>query len=167
VRDAYVVEPLVGGDGSGPTPDYFEPVAAWAVWRLGRRGPLRGVYDGAPWPVGDACEDAVALRLEEVEWSPRSTAIGRVLLWGSVVETDAGWRATRAYPQRIFVPAVTRHELRRGERIARRLAGYGVPVRRLEVPSHADVVPVLLHAFPNESLFRPISEQPGRRSARP
>jgi hypothetical protein len=163
VRDAYVVEPLVGGDGSGLAPDYFEPVAAWAVWRLGRRGPLRGVYDGAAWPAGGVCEDAVALRLEAVEWSPDCEAIGRVLLWGSVVETDIGWRATRACPQRIFVP----HERRRAERIVRRLAGYGVPVRRLEVASPADVVPVLLRAFPNESLFRPVSEQPGRRSARP
>jgi hypothetical protein len=163
VRDAYVVEPLVGGDGSGPTPDYFEPVAAWAVWRLGRRGPLRGLYDGAVWPVGDPCQDAIALRLEEVVWTPDLAAIGRVLLWGSVVETDTGWRATRAYPQRFFIP----HERRRAERIARRLAAYGVPVRRLEAATPADVVPVLLHAFPNESLFRPVSEQPGRRSARP
>jgi hypothetical protein len=166
VRDTYVVEPLIGGDGSGPTPDYFEPVAAWAVWRLGRRG-LRGVYDGAAWPAGDACEDAVGLRLEAIDWSPHAIALGRVLLWGAITETDEGWRATRAYPQRIFVPAVTPHERRRARRLARRLSGYGVPVRRLELASHDDVVPVLLHAFPNEVKFRPISVQPGRRSARP
>jgi outer membrane protein OmpA-like peptidoglycan-associated protein len=62
---------------------------------------------------------------------------------------------------------VTRHERRRADRVARRLASYGVPVRKLEVSSHDQVVPVLLHAFPNESLFRPISVPPGRRSARP
>jgi hypothetical protein len=30
--------------------------------------------------------------------------IGRVSLWGSVVEADLGWRASRAYPSEIYVP---------------------------------------------------------------
>jgi hypothetical protein len=30
--------------------------------------------------------------------------IGRVFLWGSVVECERGWRAARAYPARLYVP---------------------------------------------------------------
>lgn len=45
--------------------------------------------------------------------------LGEVELWGHVVETERGWRASHAYPVRLYVedPAV-----------ARALAPYGVPV---------------------------------------
>jgi hypothetical protein len=36
-------------------------------------------------------------------------AIGRVSLWGSVVEGDLGWRGSHAYPQRIFLPSTDRN----------------------------------------------------------
>lgn len=64
--------------------------------------------------------------------------IGTVSLWGTVVECERGWRASHAYPERIYVPvpAARRRlgfgELRRPalpvEEIALELAGYGVPV---------------------------------------
>ena len=57
-------------------------------------------------------------------------AIGLVSLWGSVVEAESGWRATFAYPKRIFLPRSQRRTdvetLRRG------LSDYGVPVELLE-----------------------------------
>jgi hypothetical protein len=55
--------------------------------------------------------------------------IGRVALWGLVVDGGLGWRASYAYPTHIYVP---RHRGSGGEvntgRIARGLADYGVPV---------------------------------------
>jgi hypothetical protein len=58
--------------------------------------------------------------------------IGRVALWGNVVECTSGWRASHAYPIELFVPTtVVAHGLRqRGyvEEILLALEAYGVPV---------------------------------------
>ena len=59
-------------------------------------------------------------------------ALGRVALWGTVVEGDLGWRASRAYPQEIFVPAIG---AKRGiglEAITQGLSVYGVPITVLD-----------------------------------
>jgi hypothetical protein len=45
--------------------------------------------------------------------------LGEVTLWGHVVETESGWRASHAYPARLYVP---------DEEIAMALAGYSVPL---------------------------------------
>jgi hypothetical protein len=45
--------------------------------------------------------------------------LGEVALWGHVIETEAGWRASHAYPVRLYVPELTLGEA---------LAAYGVPV---------------------------------------
>lgn len=63
----------------------------------------------------------------------RCRAIGRVSLWGSVVEGEHGWRASHAYPERILLPKTDR----RGkptpvDAIADGLACYGVPVEVIE-----------------------------------
>jgi hypothetical protein len=59
----------------------------------------------------------------------RGRAIGRVSLWGSVVEGDLGWRGSRAYPQRIFLPASDRagRDVDVDEMLGG-LARYGVPI---------------------------------------
>jgi hypothetical protein len=62
--------------------------------------------------------------------------VGRVALWGKVVECSGGWRAERAYPTHIYVPLTTgaggpvsrARARRRAERIARALRDYSVPV---------------------------------------
>lgn len=59
--------------------------------------------------------------------------IGRVALWGNVVEGPAGWRASHAYPIELFVPApvVAFSGLRRHayvEEIVLALEEYKVPV---------------------------------------
>ncbi|HEY1368305.1 MAG TPA: hypothetical protein VGF23_14370 [Gaiellaceae bacterium] len=56
--------------------------------------------------------------------------LGRVSLWGSVVECERGWRAARAYPSALFLPSrsLGGRPLERLERIAFGLADYGVPV---------------------------------------
>jgi hypothetical protein len=63
--------------------------------------------------------------------------IGRVALWGEVVEGELGWRASRAYPIELFVPApaVVRSGLRRRahvDEILQSLEEYRVPVDVVE-----------------------------------
>ena len=62
--------------------------------------------------------------------------VGRVALWGDVVESESGWRASRAYPLELFVPAATtlRGGLRHGayvDEIVLALSAYRVPVEVL------------------------------------
>ena len=45
--------------------------------------------------------------------------LGEVVLWGHVLETEGGWRASHAYPAQLYVPDAE---------IAAALAGYSVPV---------------------------------------
>lgn len=56
-------------------------------------------------------------------------AVGLVSLWGAVVEAEAGWRASHAYPQRLFIPPTRRTV--DAEAIRDGLADYGVPVEIL------------------------------------
>jgi hypothetical protein len=57
--------------------------------------------------------------------------VGRVALWGDVVEGSRGWRASRAYPAKLWVPEVHVNGRRVAglEAMALDLAGYGVPVQ--------------------------------------
>ena len=55
-------------------------------------------------------------------------ALGRVALWGTVVEGELGWRASRAYPQEIFLPASGAKRRVGIEAIVDGLAVYGVPI---------------------------------------
>jgi hypothetical protein len=59
--------------------------------------------------------------------------LGRVALWGDVVEGPSGWRASHAYPLDLVVPAslVSRRGVRRrahADVMLSALEGYGVPV---------------------------------------
>lgn len=61
--------------------------------------------------------------------------IGTVSLWGRVVECTRGWRGSRAYPSRIYVPQRRAPYWLRAERfeeIAFGLTDYGVPVELLD-----------------------------------
>jgi hypothetical protein len=63
----------------------------------------------------------------------RSRAIGRVSLWGAVVEGEKGWRASCAYPERIFVPRCDRlGRPTNVEALLDGLADYAVPIEILE-----------------------------------
>jgi hypothetical protein len=83
-----------------------------------------------------AAEAGEALRYARPGWLPEPVrrpvlhrVIGRVALWGKVVECDQGWRASHAYPERLLVPA--RDDS--AERIADALAAYGVPVELVQL----------------------------------
>jgi hypothetical protein len=76
--------------------------------------------------------------------------IGRVALWGDVVESESGWRASVGYPSQLFVPIPmenARRSLRRRavvDEVAVALELYGVPVE-------------LVAAEPGESLLTALS----------
>jgi hypothetical protein len=59
-------------------------------------------------------------------------ALGRVALWGTVVEGDLGWRSSLAYPQEILLPTIGARRRVGLECIIEGLSAYGVPVRVLE-----------------------------------
>jgi hypothetical protein len=60
--------------------------------------------------------------------------LGRVSLWGTIVECDRGWRASNAYPAEIVVPArsLGGDPIPPLEEVALGLGEYGVPVRLVE-----------------------------------
>jgi hypothetical protein len=63
--------------------------------------------------------------------------VGRVALWGQVVECERGWRASHAYPSRLCAPVLVPFRRRRrgaetSGQIAHALGAYGVPVERAD-----------------------------------
>lgn len=77
--------------------------------------------------------------LAEAPWETGARVLGQVSLWGDVIECERGWRASRAYPAKLYVPVRDgrRPRLRQDE-IADALLAYGVPVETLPCrPSQA------------------------------
>jgi hypothetical protein len=70
---------------------------------------------------------------------------GRVLLWGTVVECEHGWRASYAYPERIYVHSGTDWPLD-ADRLTGALASYGVPVERVACRTPGELVEALSRA---------------------
>jgi hypothetical protein len=64
----------------------------------------------------------------------RPRVIGLVNLWGRVYEHQQGWRASHAYPLRLWLPILgpSGQALERWQEIALDLADYGVPVDTVE-----------------------------------
>lgn len=110
-------------------PDLLEAVIGWRVWRIDARHRLRSALRDELWeprrPLVAACEvdhaapdqrcdcGIYAVRRPEharayLVGRNRPEAVhrvlGRVALWGRVVECEQGWRAQYAYPARIWVP---------------------------------------------------------------
>lgn len=84
--------------------------------------------------------------------------IGTVSLWGDVVECDSGWRASYAYPRRLYVPLPQgRRFALRGLRrpaipaveIALELADYGVPVDLVECASIDELAEITSRPAPD------------------
>lgn len=58
--------------------------------------------------------------------------LGQVSLWGTVIEYERGYRASHAYPLRVYVPVdASLRGGRRWEDLVAGLDGYGVPVEVL------------------------------------
>jgi hypothetical protein len=80
---------------------------------------------------------------EPLRWPLLHRAIGRVSLWGTVVECEDGWRASHAYPQRVYLPeqgASDDASVDPGQLVAA-LTDYGVPVEIIDCdPTDGDAV---------------------------
>jgi hypothetical protein len=60
---------------------------------------------------------------------------GLVYLWGEVLTCERGWRASDAYPARLYVPVRAHEEEAAAHEVAGALGhSYGVPVEVLELP---------------------------------
>ena len=72
-------------------------------------------------------------------------AIGRVALWGDVIEGSRGWRASRGYPAELWLPHadLRRQPVSELEAIALELAEYGVPVHICDGMTARDVIAAL------------------------
>jgi len=69
-------------------------------------------------------------------------ALGRVSLWGLVIECERGWRGSYAYPAALYVPArsVVRRPRLTPREVAEGLAGYGVPVTVMDASDRSHLV---------------------------
>lgn len=112
-------------------PDLIEPIVGWRVWRV-LNGTLRSLYwGGVVWHpghpmdaacrahsyVGDDCHSApdegckcglyaTTDRLATTMLAARlraADALGKVALWGKVIEGEVGYRAEHAYPVELWV----------------------------------------------------------------
>ena len=146
-------------------------LAFWSIWIPGRaaqatcrRAPLEGVVAGLPphEAPAEACRCgiyATAGLAETLAYSRdvrrrRDTihrVVGRVSLWGTVIECEGGWRSSLGYPAALFVPGVRRRRRRVGlagadspvEDIAVGLAAYGVPVELLDASVDRELLELL------------------------
>lgn len=125
-------------------------VAECLHWRPQRLRPWRRAEPdhAAPGPgcrcglyAADSLDEAIRYsrpgRLPEpVRWPTLHRVVGRVSLWGRVVECEHGWRASHAYPERLVVPTRRANGRRvpNAERIAEALEVYGVPVELVQSP---------------------------------
>lgn len=77
-------------------------------------------------------------------------AVGRVALWGEVIEGSRGWRAARAYPAEIWIPHadLRRQPVAELEDIAVELADYGVPVHICDGMTAREVIAALAAGSP-------------------
>jgi hypothetical protein len=90
--------------------------------------------------------DVVRRYLTDTLPDARARVIGRVALWGTVVECEWGYRASYAYPLALWVPVPGRGRTWSGaESVAAGLERYRVPVRLL--PSDRIHAPAFERAF--------------------
>jgi hypothetical protein len=104
------------------------PLRLWP--RLPRHVPVTFDCDCGIHAAADVVAAAAYLHLYEdvPQRSICHRALGRVALWGTVVEGDLGWRASRAYPQQIFLPGIGAKRRVGLEAIIAGLSVYGVPI---------------------------------------
>jgi len=129
-----------------PHDDALQAVCSWRVFGVRARHYRHG--HPAPWPdcqCGIYAAQAMAFSEYLDDYvrcigghvlKKRLLVFGRVSLWGTVVEHDLGWRASHAFPERLFVVPGSA-DARTLEATVRGLGRYGVPVRAFDTPSLA------------------------------
>jgi hypothetical protein len=115
-------------------------------WRLfgRRRGPAPRLHCTCGIYATRTPADAL-MYLWELGCSPAQSTrvVGRVWLWGAVVECENGWRAQRAYPAELYVPAWAGEDEDPARARGRRLSGYGVPIRLVRCADAATLARLL------------------------
>ena len=107
--------------------------------RLGRRRRHEAPAESCACGIYATTLDRVGSYLHERGDGGAHYVFGRVLLWGTVIECEQGWRAARAYPAEIIVPLPPRGSSptimaprkpagATAEEIADALSCYAVPV---------------------------------------
>jgi len=102
-----------------------------------------GIY--ATWNVDRATQiaDCATARFRDCLGRPvLGAALGEVSLWGTVVECAHGWRASYAYPARIYVLAPSygrRSQVASAGDLADDLRNYGVPADALDCRSSLEI----------------------------
>jgi hypothetical protein len=127
-----------------------EPLAAVCLRsRFPRRRP-RGDHAAPAASCGCGIYAASLQRGGEYLTGPRTSrramcaVIGRVALWGTVVECAQGWRASLAYPAQLYVPLLPRgRQTALARQFALDLTEYGVPVELLEVSTPNELIATL------------------------
>ena len=103
-----------------------------------------GIYGAADSESAAAYLRVTVVYAEPIRWPVLHRVVGRVLLWGSVVECEQGWRASRAYPERLFVPISDRGAIGLDEtEFAHELSAYGVPVELFAAGTREEMVAAL------------------------
>lgn len=111
-----------------------EPLAAKCLSPQLSRGPA-GHRHRAPHPrcrcgiYGGTYRDLRAFLNTDLAQAAGVPVLGCVSLWGTVLAENNAWRASLAYPERLFVPTF----LRGAFSVATELEAYGVPVQILDV----------------------------------
>jgi hypothetical protein len=113
------------------------------VWRppWRRRGPSHDAPDDVcPCGIYAASLETAIRYIAPHPPRTRWPIVGRVLLWGNVVECTDGWRASHAYPDQLYVPTMTRRGWGHACRVAASLEPYGVPVEVIDAVSQDEIV---------------------------
>jgi hypothetical protein len=142
-------------------PDLAGYLTGWRVWRIAVDGELVSAYSPAGWPsrapIVATCYESQEAHAAPDEWCmcgvygceepgaalfyahrSGSPVVGTARMWGNVVEHDAGWRAEKAYPDRLYVPREVFAE--HAEQVAAHLAfRYGVPALVIDELHYVDV----------------------------
>ena len=86
-------------------------ITAWRIWRLGHEGIVYSLIVNVPWRPGEVMRASPHARADdgiyasksrpEIRWPPSARAswplvVGRVSLWGVVIEHEKGYRAQNA-----------------------------------------------------------------------
>jgi hypothetical protein len=107
-----------------------------------------GIYGTARAADAAAYLEGYIFKSEPSRWRLLRRVLGRVSLWGSVVECKDGWRASHAYPEQLFVPTPEAEDEIGSDlgEVVDGLAVYGVDVAILEGRTDADLARAMMNA---------------------
>lgn len=112
-----------------------------SIAHAGKRAPVASCRCGI-YAIGDPAQLGAFIDTNHVRRCAPQWVVGRVSLWGTVIESERGWRASHAYPRELYVPLSRRNRDAAGT-LGRELDRYGVPVRLLDGPISSGLLKTL------------------------